>query len=670
MWGPPDSYPPPITPQPRRRRSGAGSVVVILAIVAVILIVVGLFVAWRYLPFVGQVQDLRATAALLADDMRDMGLEDLEGDAPDVIRGHLATLEAQLVPFRDLLSGDPLVGLARALPVVGEQVRGADSIVGAADDLVAAGDLGMILADRFRALRARTAADPESSLMAGLVELMATSNTEIDQLDALVTSARDQLAQVPDSAMGQMLTARDLMRDPLDRYAPLLADYQRLDDVLPAMLGWGGEKRYLVMAQNPAELRPTGGYAGTYGIVSFKDGQLVERRFFNVNVLDTQPDLPFVEAPQELRSFLLGEEQSWLLADANWSPDYPTSAQKARELYELETGDADIDGVIAITTFALDRILEVVGPVEVPEFGVTVAPGDVTMAILAVTRLDADSDEYTRKAVLDVLAQIVLERLLSLPTDQWVPLFGRLEGIANERLLLAWFADPDAQAIVRGTRLAGEVRQDSGDYLHIVESNMAPTSKYNLVVRRASQLGVQLATDGSASSTLRMDWQNDAGKEGEPYASLRSFSNSADGLYGAYVRTLVPDGSELLSATGRAIDRIQGVESVQAEAGRTVFGNFLLMPPGAATLTYFWTRDGVAVEEEPGSWEYRLVVQKQPGAAPESVTVRVELPDGANVTTASDGAIIDGDRVMFEIELITDTELVVRYVLPPEPDVP
>jgi hypothetical protein len=120
---------------------------------------------------------------------------------------------------------------------------------------------------------------------------------------------------------------------PLATYGPLLDDYRELDDILPGLLGWGGEKRYLVLAQNPAELRPTGGYTGTVGVVTLRDGALVEQRFMDTYELSRREGLPFIEPPAALADRLLGDEQSWRLADANWSADFPKSPRQ--ELYGM-----------------------------------------------------------------------------------------------------------------------------------------------------------------------------------------------------------------------------------------------------------------------------------------------------------------------------------------------
>ena len=173
----------------------------------------------------------------------------------------------------------------------------------------------------------------------------------------------------------------------IDAYGPLLDSYLTASARLPAILGWDGPRRYLVLTQNPAELRPTGGYTGSYGIIAFDKGQITERVFRDIFLLDLPWDYPFIEAPTELTNYLLGPTQPWQLADANWSPDFPTSAQDAIRLYENESGDTQIDGVLGITTYTIDELLKVTGPITVPEYGATIATGETTLKTLQLTRV-------------------------------------------------------------------------------------------------------------------------------------------------------------------------------------------------------------------------------------------------------------------------------------------
>jgi Protein of unknown function (DUF4012) len=369
--------------------------------------------------------------------------------------------------------------------------------------------------------------------------------------------------------------------------------------------------------------------------------------------------VPYVEPPEALASHLLGSA-SWQLADANWSPDWPTAAQDALRLYSAESGDTRIDGVIALTTYAIDGLLSVTGPLAVTDYGgLVVKPGEVTITALQNTRGTNGSPD--RKAFLGALASAVLARLQALPSEQWEPMAAEVQELAARRLIMVWSADPSVEAELASGPLGGAVRQVPGDYLLVSEANVAPTSKYNLVVHRSTQLGVTIAPDGTVADALALSWQNDAGRDGEPYMTLRAYSTSRDGLYGAYVRVLVPAGSQILAASGHDGGPIEGEESVEPEAGRDAIGNYLLMPPGVSTLDYTW-QPTVHATQVAGLWTYALTVQRQPGLI-DSLSVTVTLPAGASVVSAPASAAVSGNLVTLAADQ-HDVDLSIQYRLP------
>lgn len=641
-------------PPSRRRRWP-----VVLGVGLLVIVGLGALMAWRYVPLVDHARQVRAAANRLSAVVRTLEPADVDRAAVERLRGDVTALRTNLAPIEDVIRDDPLAGLVRVLPSLGEQVQATEALVAAADSLVEAADLGLALADRVVDVRERNEVDPTFAVVPELVAILATSTAEVSRMNELVVAASRELDRVPPDAFAALVEVRDLMAQPLDDYGSTLESFDHIDDVLPGILGWGGQKDYLVLAQNPAELRATGGYNGTFGRIGLLDGAIVEQRFIDAHVPGVVEGLPFIEAPDALVNHLLGPTQSWRIPDANWWADFPASAQQAIEFYEIETGRDGIDGVIAFNTFALDRLLEVIGPVEVE--GLTVRPGEATLELLRKTRLGGRGE---RKAILDSLAREVIRRTLSLPAERWLPLLRAFEDIGREDMMLAWFVDEAAQELAVEADWDGQVRQDLGDYLFVVESNMAPTSKYNLVVDRSRSLQVALDVNGDAFSSVKLEWQNDADRQGEPYESLRLFSQDQDGFYGAHVRVLVPEGSELVAANGFGAEAVNGVESIGEEAGRAVFANYLLIPPGSARLTYVWTTPDAAIQTASG-WEYRLTLQRQPGARPEAATARVDLPAGAVVTAMTDGANVDGERVTFETILTTDAELRIAYELPP-----
>ena len=634
-----------------------------LGVFLLLVLVAGALMAWRYVPLVDHARQVRAAANRLSAQASTLEPGGIDSAAVERLRRDVTALREHLGPIDDAIEHDPLAAMARSLPGVGEQLLAAEALIAAADSLVEAGELGLTLADRIVDVRERNEADASIAVIPELVEIMATSTDQVSRMGALVAAAKLDLERVPDNAIAPLDEVRVLMARPLADYGATLESFDRIDDVLPAILGWGGQKDYLVLAQNPAELRATGGYNGTIGRIDLLDGAIARLDFIDAHSPGRAPGLPFIVAPEPLVDHLLGVEppQSWRIPDANWWADFPASARQAIELYEIETGSDGIDGVIALNTFALDRLLEVTGPIDLNEFGVTVRPGEVTLELLAATREGSD-----RKAILGALGTEVMRRLLNLPPDRWLPLLRAVEDIGREDMMLAWFVDDAAQELAIEADWDGQVLQGPGDYQYVVESNMAPTSKYNLVVQRSRSVQVALDENGDSFSSVKLEWQNDADRPGEPYESLRRFSTNMDGEYGAYVRLLVPQGSELLAANGMGAEEVSSVERIEEEAGRTVFANYLLIPPGPARLTYVWTTPGAALETTNG-WEYLLTLQRQPGAGPEEVAVRVDLPAGALVTDVTAGAQVDAERVTFETTMMTDTELRIAYDLPAAP---
>ena len=615
----------------------------------------GALAVFRYLPALGDARALRADLETIAGRVQDAGLG-IDRATMDALDGDLAAATGRMDRVRDLLASDPLVALARALPPTAADVRGADDAVAAAGDLLSAAGDGLAIGRRFVEIRDAQASDPQNaSALSQIVELMATSRDRAVVAAASVARARQTLAGIPDGLAGEVERARDAMNAKIDKYSPLLDSYLTASERLPAILGWDAPRRYLVLTQNPAELRPTGGYIGSFGIVSFDKGRITERTFQDVYLLDLTSNYPFIKGPQELYYYLLGPKQSWQLADANWSPDFPTSAQDAIRLYTNESSDTKIDGVLAITTYTIDELLKVTGPITVPEYGVTIASGETTLKALQLTRSALVPGE-NRKAFLSAFADRLLASLLELPAAKWGQLLGQVDAFRQGRLLQAWFGDPADQALVAGSGFDGAVRADPGDYVYPVDSNVAPSSKLNAVTTRSLDLAVQIDAVGNARNTLAVTWQNRIETaDGAPYRALPSVGAHTLGMY---FRLLVPERSRVEGVSGGSYAPLSDPAVVEDEAGRTAIGTYLRVPPGRTSLTYTWTSPYAADADQAGG-TYRLTIQKQPGLLPGPLAVTIKVPAGFHITDASPTLTVRGDTATL-VATTFDRDIVVE----------
>ena len=271
---------------------------------------------------------------------------------------------------------------------------------------------------------------------------------------------------------------------------------------------------------------------------------MTERTFRDVYLLDTPwQRYPFITPPEELANYLVGE-QSWQLADANWSPDFPTSAKDAIRLYANESGDRRIDGVLGVTTYTIDELLKITGPITVPEYGATIASGETTLKTLQLTRVPKPGEN--RKAFLSTFADRLFASLLGLPPRKWVDVLGQVDTFRSQRLVLAWFKEAADQALATRGGFDGAVRQDPGDYLYPVDANLAPSSKINAIATRSLHLDVAIDPLGNALNTLDVTWDNPiATAVGKPYLEL-----GPERILGMYFRLLAPERSRVESVSG------------------------------------------------------------------------------------------------------------------------
>ena len=648
----------------QRRRRRALILVLILTLLGTLIGAAVILVANRYLPALDEAKALRTDIEAVVARVSAAGL-DLDRATLAGVRSDLDRANDRLARLDDLLRRDPLIGLARDFPPTRDAVAGADGVVAAGTALAEAARDGLVIGDRYVTIREQhaTGAGGDSTL-AELVALMATSQDQADRTLADLERARTALASVPVDVPGPIDQARDEMLARLDQYQPLLATYAELDDRLPAILGWDRPVRYLVLTQDPAELRPSGGYIGSFGLVSIDKGRITERTFKDVFLLDLPWKYRFLDPPPDLVTYLLGPDQPWQLADANWSPDFPTAARDALRLYTNESQDTNIDGVLAITTQTIDQLLTLTGPVTVPGWDLTIAPGETTLAILRNTRVGEIGE---RKAILGALADQLFASLLALPPKQWATLAGDAETFRTQRLLQAWFADPAAQAFVADRGWSGAVRTDPGDYVYPVDSNVLPVSKLNMVTTRSLSLDIHLDEVGNARSAMGLSWQNAV--DTPAGADLRAMTvgvGSLDDL-GLFVRVLVPERSRLEQTAGGSYVKLTGPAIEGTEAGRFVFGNYLRVPPGTTTVQYTWVSPYAAnlVEGPDGNatgGEYHLVIQKQPGLRGGPLTLSITVPPGMIITDASTGLQVSGGIARLDLPAFdSDVVLGIRF---------
>ncbi len=390
-------------------------------------------------------------------------------------------------------------------------------------------------------------------------------------------------------------------------------------------------------------------------------------------------------------------DATWQFHDANWFPDFPTSARKLRWFYEA-SGGPSVDAVVAVNAPVLEDILALTGPITAS--GQTFSATAVR-AILTDTIESAAARASGRpKAIVAELAPAVFRRLLTITEGgssvQRIELLDRLIRALEERDVLLAFTDDMAQRHAVDARWAGEVRATDRDALLVVHTNIGG-GKSDGVIRDDIQHTASILDDGSLIDTVRITRTH----EGVPAPPTAAPSERLAGLVNVdYLRVYVPRGAELLDAEGFETPPSEAFEAIPTDAipdrlllatelgetidaersvriteefGRTVFGGWLQTPPGEARtirLVYRlpWryertTRNAVGRTIRAAPQPYALAVQKQPGTRA-TMHHAVELAPNWQASWTSENLAPRGARAWALEDLLT-TDLATGMMIAP-----
>jgi len=587
----------------------------------------------------------------------------LETGRLDVAEDDLVQAEDRLVQAGQLfdsaqqrLERDPFLKVAGLLPLAGDQVEAGRQMTGIGLEASLAGRWAVEAARDFNAVRTGEG----GTLLEKSVVLLERVAPEIDSLEARLATIDQYRGHIDADGLIPPLAAavRDL-DEQRERVRELVQDYRRAQELVPSVLGFSGPRTYLVLAQNNAELLPTGGLISVYGLVTVREGH-IEDMFFEDAIAFGERWMKagnYVEPPGPLANYLL-KDWSWNLALANWSPDFPTAARQAQWFFEAG-GGRRVDGVIGINVTTLEKLLDVTGSVDVPEYGVRVTSGNALDVIEANTRSPAHPGD-DRKAIVALIADEVMEQVLHAKPSQWSPLLDALEDVGDGKDLLIYFSDANEERLVREMGWDGGLRDGPGDYLMVVDASVNST-KLNIAMEQSLHLDVNLDELGNAHHRLTLSYLNDLPRwqEGRDPELVRRLM--LGGTYGGYVRLLTPSASRLVSATERG--RSIGVEEISEEGGKSVFGRFFALPSGQEKALQIEYVSPTIVDIGPDRWLYRLFIQKQPGQQTIPAAVRVVPPDGMKITSAT----ANGDSYWpgEEMSLSLDHDWTLQFELAP-----
>lgn len=503
-------------------------------------------------------------------------------------------------------------------------------------------------------------------------ENLNSSNAEIVELGEILRKI--DLNNLPDEYREKVSMFQESSVD----ISNLFNEVTRLIDGTRQILGFDQDRRYLIVFQNNTEMRGSGGFIGSYALADFHNGEMTNLEVPKGGSYDTEAGyLERVAAPEPLQLV----NPLWHFWDANWWPDWALSAKKLMWFYEKSNGPT-VDGVIAITPNVMDDLLKIIGPLDLTEkYGVVITsdnfwevvqdivekkPEMVTTTAATSSLLKVVEQKHEPKKIIgDMMNLIMTKASKELNREDFLLILNSAYRNLNEKQILTYFVDEDLEKLVSDFDWAGLVENIDGDYLMVANSNIAGF-KTDKKIKENIALLKEVQADGSIINTLTIQRRHTAIR-GEEHVGVRNVN---------WMRVYVPEGSELISASGFSqpdgaffekpmetwkkdedvmrgegtfsMDGVSGTK-IYKELGKTVFANWSMIDPGEQALVVikyrlpfkaqkiepikpktFWEKI-INGDDDTSYVPLKLLVQKQPGSQGSEFVSNLTLPSDMQV---------------------------------------
>jgi len=428
---------------------------------------------------------------------------------------------------------------------------------------------------------------------------------------------------------------------------------------LPELVGQNQPKTYLFVFQNNMEMRPTGGFIGSYGLLTLKDGEITDLVTDDVYNLDKLAEGKLnIAPPAPLQKFM--GQKNWFMRDANWYADWPASAKNIIWFFDREREFGKLpyqrlDGVIALSPDFISNLLKVVGPITVN--GVTFSDQNFAMELEKEVELDYAQrglPRNQRKSIIGPLTEELIARIEKSSLPDMIKSWLAFKKNIDEKQILVYLTDPQIQGYFADQNWAGSLKNSESDYLYAVDANMGAW-KTDSVMKK--------------SVSYRLDEKNGR-LIGHAELAYQHTSERVENFireYRDYLQVYVPEGSRIISGYWRdqagqhPIDLNSELET-RDEFGKTVFAYFFTVEPKTAKTIILEYELPAKTLQQYQQGLYKLVVQKQPGTVGHDLKIDLSFGKYPSAYHADILPVkISGQELQWQSDLSVDREFTVKF---------
>ena len=599
----------------------------------------------------------------------------------DILAGAAAARRA-----KSGLGSDAFVALAAALPRVGEIVDETGHLVAAAEySAAAAGGTAELLDGAMGGpdgLIARGSGTSGGQIRLDRVQEMAAT---ADEVNGAVRRAKDELEAIDLAALPRRMrsSVTSGIRE-AGESQEVLVDARRGLALLPTILGADGPRTYMIGMLNNAELRGSGGSLLQYALLEVDQGKIVldgPQTVYKIDRGREQQDIPLPDDAWYVR----GIPDARRFGNANWSPDWPLSAQLTIDYALTREPDLEVDGFIAMTPSVLQNLVQSTGSFRT-KWGIQVTR-ETAVPFLLHHAYGQFPQPKVRRTALEQVVKGFFDRVLQ-PKNPIRLVRGLSRGLAQKDVQI-WMAAEEEQGFITQMGWDGAIQKARRkDYIGVVQQNVGG-NKLDYFAEQTTDM--EVAFDGSdalTSTTVEIHngvvppqatWaMGNSGPLHRPMINVYAQQDATIETASITPESCLDCGGFLVGnrRTGKlpapALRRLDSPEPAvwfgdlppeHIEIGKKVWSATLQIPPLQSSAFQVRYRTPNVVRTVDGRSVYRLVIQHQPKVRPDEFRLRVTLPEGATqVRTKSDLRFTrEGNAVVWEHPVDRDIELEVSW---------
>lgn len=480
-----------------------------------------------------------------------------------------------------------------------------------------------------------------------LVEVRSAS-TELDKINESL---------LPPEIHDQFIYAKEKIKQ-------LIETLESAEVNFPAIMKLLGDERphrYLILLQNNSEIRPSGGFIGSYIILDMNDGLIANMKVEDVYDLDGK-FAEVIEPPKFMQKYT----SDWRLRDSNYSPDFFYSGAKAAWMLQKENGPS-VDTVIAVNQSLLKDFLEITGPIQVGKLQnkITAENYDAVLTYIIESKLWGEEDP---KHVLKIMVPEFQKALLK--KENVAKIMSVLYKAAQQKQILAYSRDSVVETFFDILGISGRVKnlEENEDYLSVIHASVGGNKTEPLIEEKITHNST-IKNSGEIVNELTISRKDTFGRDAQQKLNdiWDNFGFDHKTVPGYVVdilgkaqnrvntRIFVPEGSKLSKVEGITEDMV--TIGYDEELNKTYFQLEMSVLPGNEAFVKITYSLPFRLKFSPLD-TYKLTVQKQPGSKGSLLNKEISMEENSGFTPYTyypeEAMLSSKNKVTYSTTLTTD----------------